>query len=144
MSVMAADSEIRLHEMDAAEREVLLATTSSVVTGFAGIRLAYAFGSFVRGKRFRDLDIGVLLRKAGAWRLPGRLAAALAEKLGTVAFPVEVVPLNDAAPSFRRRVAEEGVLLHEAAAGAAIGFWVQAVSECMDLTAWRASHERVA
>ena len=76
--------------------------------------------------------------------MPGRLCGALRERLGHPPFEIDVVPLNDASPSFRRAVADEGVLLHEEAAGESLSFWVQATSHLMDLAAWHASHGRAA
>jgi len=141
---MEQDDKIHFHDLSEAERKTLLADLSRELSGAAGIRLAYAFGSFVRGEPFRDLDVAVVLEDAGDWRRPGRLAARLQECLTSFPASIEVVPLNDAPPVFRKQVADEGTLLYEAVPGESAEVWVRATSECMDLNAWLESHGMVA
>ena len=85
-------------------------------TAFAdGLIAAFAFGSHAEGRAHResDFDIGVLLaherfptqRERFARRI--EIAAGLASALGVQ--EVDVVVLNDAPPTFARRIALDGV-----------------------------------
>jgi predicted nucleotidyltransferase len=85
-------------------------------TAFAdGLVAAFAFGSHAEGRAHResDLDIGVLLaherfptqRERFARRI--EIAAGLASALGVQ--EVDVVVLNDAPPTFARRIVLDGV-----------------------------------
>jgi predicted nucleotidyltransferase len=69
----------------------------------------YLFGSSVRGvfRRTSDIDLGVLSHGP----LPPGLLAELRDRIEESSIPrrVEVVSLDEADPSFRRRVIREGV-----------------------------------
>jgi hypothetical protein len=52
------------------------------------------------------------------------------------------VPLNDATPSFQRRVCTEGVVLFENAPGEALDATVSAISQDIDYREWRRIHEQ--
>lgn len=129
-----------MHDLPAPERRRWLDAIRRALAALDEVRLAYAFGSFPRGEPFRDIDVGVLLAEPLSWRVPGRIADAVRAAVPDAPAPVDVVPLNDAPASFRKNVADGGVVLYERVPGAALDFWVRACSEWMDFTAWRRAH----
>jgi predicted nucleotidyltransferase len=73
-----------------------------------GVRQVWAFGSLVRDQldERSDIDLAVVgLAERDLCRAVGRLQALDPE------FPIDVVRLEDAPPSLRRRIEREGVLL---------------------------------
>jgi predicted nucleotidyltransferase len=120
------------HTLDREERDPLLSKLSRVVAGVSGVRIVWAFGSFVRNQPFHDLDLGVVVSDPDDWRAVARVLQAAEGALGDSPFPVDVVPLNDATPAMRRRVSSEGRVLYEREVGDALDFRVQATSEHID------------
>lgn len=129
--------EIRVNELAPQEREEMLRRASLVLDGFPRARLAWAYGTFITGRPFGDLDIAVQFYGRPAWHEPADVAQAIWEAVGRPAFDVDVVPLNDATPFFRRHIADHGRLLFERAPGEAVEFGGMAVSEVLDLLEWR-------
>jgi predicted nucleotidyltransferase len=105
------------------------------------VRLAWAHGSFLEGGAFHDLDIAVQFYGPPSWRDPGLVAGLVWEAIGKPAFNVDVVPLNDAVPFFRRKVADDGHLLLEREAGEASEFGGLAMSEVIELMEWKRLQE---
>lgn len=131
---------MRRHDLSDAERRRILEALSDELRGTQGLRLVFAFGSFVRGEPFRDLDLAVLFDDPRDWRGIGRVEGRASEALGELDVPIDIVPLNDASPAFRREVVREGRLLWEREPGTAREFEVQSVSEDMDYRAFRRAH----
>lgn len=130
------------HDLPQERRAAILATARATLAAATppGVRLVYAYGSFVRGEGFRDLDLAVLLDDAEQWRLPARVGHAVWEAIGRPTYEVDAVPLNDAAAEFRFQVADQGALLYEREPREAIELWVRAASERTDHLEWRRAH----
>jgi predicted nucleotidyltransferase len=138
--LVASDDALATQRLGLDEREALLCDIGRAVATVPAVRVAYVFGSFVRDEPFRDVDVAVLFDEPTSWRLAGRVEAALGEHLDPPRYRFEVVPLNDAPPSFRCEVADHGRVVYEREPRAAIELWVRARSELIDLTAWRRAH----
>lgn len=74
-----------------------MATLQASVSRRADLDFAVVFGSFVEGRDFRDIDLGVWTTPSAGPRVDFDLAAALAGELGV---PVDVRLLNDAPVPF--------------------------------------------
>ncbi len=101
----------------------------------ADIAAIYVFGSVARGtaSAASDVDLGVLLGRAPASTLEGRLfdyEAQLERRLGV---PVQVVILNDAPPDLAHRVLRDGVVLLERDRSARLRFEVRTRNLFFDL-----------
>jgi predicted nucleotidyltransferase len=138
--MVVAQSDFALHDAPRPDREQMLERVGRALAGVDGIELGYAFGSFARGEPFRDLDVAVLLDDARNWRTPARAGRAIWEALGRPGFEIDVVPLNDASPAFKRAVVTENRLVFERHSGSAADFWVSAVSEDIDFREWKRAH----
>lgn len=136
---MSVGDRLDSFDLPAAARRSVLEQLAAVLASLENVIVGFAFGSFVRGERFRDLDIAILFDEPMTFRDPGRVAHAIESNL-SVDFPVDVVPLNDAPASFRYRVAQEGHVLREREPRGAIDFWVRARSEMLDLAEWHRIH----
>ncbi|MBI2901882.1 MAG: nucleotidyltransferase domain-containing protein [Planctomycetes bacterium] len=134
---MSGDRELVRHDLPGERRDELLRAAARALESMPGVRLAWAYGSFVRAERFRDLDLAVQFAGRPGWRDPGRVVEAVSLALERPPFEIDVVPLNDAAPEFRLDVARRGILLRERIVGEAIEFAALARSELMDLAEWR-------
>jgi predicted nucleotidyltransferase len=135
-----ADDRLHTHELPAGERRAILDRVRAHLAGIEGIRAVYAYGSFARGEPFRDLDVAVLLEDSADWRGVGRVDERVGAALGKVPFEVDVVPLNDASPRFRRAVVRDGERLYESGPDVALEFEVRSISEYMDFEAFRSAH----
>ena len=130
---MMSDRPEPRHMPAAEDRGRLIRALRETLGREPAVRVAFLFGSVARGEPFRDVDIGVELAE------PFRLleVAALSNRLwvaaGRPSCELDVVPLNDAPPEFRLRVADEGIALAERIPGLAEDFAVQALSEKADL-----------
>jgi predicted nucleotidyltransferase len=116
--------------LETAATDPLLARAAAVLADEMadGLVAAFAFGSRAEGRAHResDLDIGVLLERqrfpserdrfARRVEIAARLASALAVR------DVDVVVLNDAPPTFARRIVLDGVRLFCADATSAHAF----------------------
>jgi predicted nucleotidyltransferase len=136
---MTADPELVRHERSPRERQAMLRVIADAVRSLPGVRLAWAYGSFLRGEPFRDLDLAVQFVGPPGWRDPNRIAQAVWIALGRPPFDIDVVPTNDATPAFRWEVARSGVLLAESARGEATDFTALARSEIIDMAECRHS-----
>jgi len=79
---MSAD--LVLHDEPPETRDRILGLASAALSGCTRVRLAWAFGSFVEGRRFRDLDIAVQIYGIPEWIVPvvdsDRIHAALGDR----------------------------------------------------------------
>ena len=96
------------------------------------VRLAFLFGSAARGESFHDIDIGVELDEPFRGLELRGLSLRLWEAAGRPQFELDVVPLNDAPPSFREEVSTTGRVLFERWPRYAHDFAVQALSDIID------------
>jgi uncharacterized protein len=132
---------IELFDLPRPEREEILSRMARAASRLDGVDLVVVHGSFLEEGRFRDLDVAVLFEEPMSWRslgpVEGALRTALPSELG---LPLEVLPLNDAAPHFRAEVLERGRILYERESRLGLEAWVRAKSESLDFDAWRRAH----
>ncbi|MCU7787738.1 nucleotidyltransferase domain-containing protein [Pyrobaculum sp. 3827-6] len=119
----------RWFELSGEERRRVVETLRRELEGDAGIAFAFVFGSFVEGGPFRDVDVGIYLRRS----LDVLEAYAYAEELSArlsraVALPVDVVVLNFA-PTWLRRRALRGLELFVKDELLWAAVWASAVDE---------------
>jgi predicted nucleotidyltransferase len=102
-------SELTYYELPAERREEVLRAIATRLAEDVNIVFAYAHGSFVRRRFFRDVDVAVWLRDpSDPLRYVLNLSAELDAKVG---LPVDVQVLNEAPLPFKYRVVTEGRLL---------------------------------
>jgi predicted nucleotidyltransferase len=116
-----------------AEKEAFLTALSGALAAESRVRTAFVFGSFVREGSFRDVDIGLEFDEPFTLLEVSRLADRLWAAVGRPDFELDVVPLNDAPPTFRLEVDSTGRVVRERSAGDALEFGVRARSEWIDL-----------
>ena len=89
----------QLHDLGAADRARLVAALAADLAGNPRVAFAYLHGSFVEGRAFHDIDVGVYLEGGAARDVDDELL--LAERLSRlVRLPVDVRVLNGAPPTF--------------------------------------------
>ena len=117
------------------KRDELLRRVEEHLSRREEILFAYAHGSFLRDKYFRDLDIGVFLDqehfKAVGYNYEIRLEEEL-ERLPGVEFPVDVRLLNSASISFQYK-AVRGRLLLDMAPDVRVNFCTRVMSRYLDI-----------
>jgi hypothetical protein len=86
-----------VHRADAEARQRMVAVLEASLGRQPGVAFAVVFGSFVEGRDFRDVDLGVWTTPSAGPRIDLELATALSQELGV---PVDVRRLNDAPVSF--------------------------------------------
>jgi predicted nucleotidyltransferase len=121
LQVTPVERDATLH----AVREVLAA-------GVERLRMAVAFGSFVRNVPAADIDVAVELDPDWSFRDPGRIGALLRSTVGGP-LDFDVIPIGSASPSLRYRIAVEGIPLYERTKGAWSLFYRNAVVEWSDI-----------
>ena len=121
------------------QRGQVLRELSAALANTPRLRAAWAFGSFLRGESFRDVDVGVWLHEP-SWRDVGRIERIARSAPSMGSWPIDVILLNDARPGFRVLVADQGRLLWECAPGEALLFGVIAGSMEADRQAWESAH----
>lgn len=124
------------------ERAALIRRLAEAMLGLGGVRVVWVFGSFARGELFRDIDIAVLLEDPGQWRTLAKVEARAERALEGRPHTLDVVPINDATPSFQRQVCTEGVVLFESVAGEALDATVSAISRDIDYREWLRVHDQ--
>jgi predicted nucleotidyltransferase len=80
--------------------------TKRVLEKLDFIEIAVLFGSALRRKTVRDIDIGVVLSTEPSLSLINEIASTLESELG---IPVDIVLLNEAPPLLRFKALVEGV-----------------------------------
>ena len=116
------------------ERAAFLGKLKAAFAVESQVVVAFVFGSFARGEPFADIDIGVQLDEPFTAMDVARLATRLWLATGGPSHELDVVPLNDAPPSFRLEVTQ-GIAIHQRFEGAAADFKVMAWSEKLDFDA---------
>ena len=110
----------RLYRADAGERERVTRALAAALETEPDVEWAWLHGSFLAGRGFHDVDVGVHL--AALVDARRQRAIDLAVRLDRAArFPVDVQVLNDAPGSFLFHVFHEGRLLLSRDAGSAGG-----------------------
>lgn len=132
LGVVSFYSPEQPNELGAEERARLIAALREALGSESAVRVAFLFGSFARNERFRDIDIGVELDEPFTAMDVARLSTRLWLAVGQPRFELDVLPLNDAPPSFRLEVADTGLPLRERWPGASSDFAVAALSEKLD------------
>lgn len=131
-TVIAFDDAVLVHDLSPRERDAIALALAAALNDEPSVRVAYLFGSFEEGGGFRDVDVAVWVEEPFSLLDLGRLAHRLWAATGRPRFELDVVPLNDAAPEFVARVAEEGRLLRERLPGAALEMATRARSDWLD------------
>jgi len=89
----------KLHDLGAADRARVIALLSNDLASNPRVAFAYLYGSFLEGRAFHDIDVGVYL--AGGVARDADDEIVLSERLsGVVHVPVDVRVLNGAPPTF--------------------------------------------
>ena len=110
------------------EVESISSRLASYFAGQAGVQAAWLFGSHPEGRSHRDsdLDVAVLLARAGYSSARARFEARVAMTADIIAVlhrnEIDVVVLNDVPPRFARRIVLDGRLVHCANANAEHAF----------------------
>lgn len=99
--------------LEGRKRRQLLRILARALSSDKQIDFAYVYGSFLRRKDARDIDVAVHLKGAAEpWLRAQRIGGSL-EKALSYRFRMDVHALNTASASFAFRVLEEGKVLLE-------------------------------
>ncbi|MEI8191454.1 MAG: nucleotidyltransferase domain-containing protein [candidate division NC10 bacterium] len=97
------------------------------------VLFAYLFGSVLRRKDARDIDLAVCLAQNGdAWKTIQSIAARIEKTLGYSA-QVDAHAFNDAAPGFVFEILSSGRLLYERDPDQRLDWEAHAVSKYQDI-----------
>jgi len=126
-----AGLEFKRRELAADERVRLLEKVKVRLEGLDEVLFAYAYGSFIGGASFRDLDIAVWLGNPGkAFYYTVDFSATLGLEVGV---PVDVQVLNEAPLPFKFNVYTRGRLLFSKDDHLRLRLVDEALREYMDL-----------
>ncbi|MBW1919634.1 MAG: nucleotidyltransferase domain-containing protein [Deltaproteobacteria bacterium] len=128
-------SRIATYTMGMEERAELLRQVERLLFSRKEILFAYAHGSFLREKHFRDLDIGVFLDREHFKGVRYNYEIQLEEELKRlleVEFPVDVRPLNSASIPFQYK-AIRGRLLLDRSPDVRVSFCTRVTSRYLDM-----------
>jgi hypothetical protein len=99
-------------------QERVLKLIKDVLTWHEGVIFSYAYGSFVRGEPFRDVDIAIYLKspQENPWVISSGIKtelsrAAKKENLNMIADQFDIQVINQAPFTFLKRIFKEGILL---------------------------------
>ncbi len=102
----------RFYKLEKSDREKILVRIKEVLSGRDEVVLAVVFGSFISGRVFRDIDIGVYVKSVVKDHLDYKFM--LEEELSSIlGYPVDVKVLNEAPPGFLKNVLINGKVLVE-------------------------------
>ena len=100
------------------KKETLLHLIKDSLMREQGVVFAYIYGSFIQEESFRDIDVGIYVKKPeeNPFVITSDIKAALSslakqEGLNLIADQFDVRVINDAPFTFLKRVFKEGVLL---------------------------------
>jgi len=128
-------SRIVTYEMEMKKRDELLGRVGKHLLSHGEILFAYAHGSFLEAKHFRDLDVGVFLAKEDFQRVRYTYEIGLEEELESLLglnIPLDVRLLNSASISFQYR-AIGGRLLLDRAPDLRMDFCTRVMSRYLDI-----------
>jgi len=124
--------EVRYYEATDEEKSVLLEQLRILVSREEGILVAIVYGSFIRRKFFRDIDLAVYT--GGTVLEPLRFESKLCNKLSkAIGVYVDARIIDEAPAWFRLKVAHEGLLIYEKLPGAYTLFVKETVGDYQDL-----------
>jgi predicted nucleotidyltransferase len=101
-----------------AEKKLIFKALRRESASLPRVELAYAYGSFVKGKEFRDLDVAVRLRppsnrRADTWKLREEMASRLEKTIPHgLRRPVDCHILDEMPLALQHRVISEGKCLY--------------------------------
>ncbi len=102
----------RFYKLDKPGRDKILDRIKKMIINRDEIVFAVVYGSFITGKTFRDIDIGVYIKpiKTDYLDYKFKLEEKLSSNLG---YPVDLKVLNEAPPWFLKNVLITGKILVE-------------------------------
>jgi predicted nucleotidyltransferase len=103
----------RRWRLDAADHDRLLHAAEDVFEAEPAVLAAYLYGSAARGEPAGDLDIAVLVDGPVSPSQLEALAASLQAKGAPAGPPIDLRPLDQAAPRFQINVLKDGRVLYE-------------------------------
>jgi predicted nucleotidyltransferase len=101
-----------------------------ILSGMMDVKVAVLFGSILRRKLIRDLDIGVFMNPEPNLKRITEISGILEDALG---LPVDVIPLNWASPKLKLKVLLNGVKLIVRDSNLYTSLLKEALSEAMDI-----------
>ncbi|OYT28925.1 MAG: hypothetical protein B6U94_08075 [Thermofilum sp. ex4484_79] len=115
------------YKLSNGEKEKVLREILDFLKDVNDILLIVLFGSFVKDKSFRDIDIGIYVKGVHdflnyKFMLEGKL-----EKI--TGYPIDIKILNYAPPWFVKRMLEEGVIVYEKIEGLSVKIYKKALDE---------------
>ena len=126
---MNINNNIKYYRVSA---EVAAEKLRRVLEDMPGVKIAVLFGSVMRRRPVRDVDVAVCLDSKVGLRDLARMANVLEDALG-LGVPVDVVPLREAPPKLRLKALLEGLKLVIRDSRLYAYLISQALSEAMDL-----------
>ena len=103
---MLNSDAITYYRLTPQAKDRILRNVKAVLSEFENVLFAYVFGGFVRRDSVRDLDVAVYACPGFSFDEFLDLGVKLELKLD---MPVDVVPLHEAAPSFRFNILRTGI-----------------------------------
>lgn len=108
---------LKLYFLSEKEKRAIITALAKFIRGFREVSFAYAYGSFVNGGPFRDLDVAIYVQPADLPPSKFRLEDKIARELGTklnLAFPLDVRILNGTSIAFQYHVIQGRLLVERA------------------------------
>jgi len=101
-----------------------------ILSGMMDVKVAVLFGSILRRKLIRDLDIGVFMNPEPDIKRIAEISGILEDALG---LPVDVIPLNWASPKLKLKALLNSVKIIVRDSNIYTSLIKEALSEAMDL-----------
>jgi len=101
-----------------------------ILSGMMDVKVAVLFGSILRRKLIRDLDIGVFMNPEPNIKRIAEISGILEDALG---LPVDVIPLNWASPKLKLKALLNSVKLIVRDSNLYTSLLKEALSEAMDV-----------
>lgn len=101
----------KTREIPETERQALIEKLAQTLIARPEVLFVYVHGSFIKGGRFRDIDLAVFLREIPSSPLKYELEMEIELLKATGGLPVDVRILNAAPLPFRYQVIKEGIPL---------------------------------
>jgi len=115
------------------KKEAVIPTLKKTLAKNKTVQFAYLFGSFLKRKDARDIDVAVYLKsRKDSWKRAQEIGDVL-EKAIDYTWPIDVHALNEAVPAFRFRVLADGKLLLERNKAERLTWEAHAMSQYQDI-----------